>query len=114
MRRRIKRKRGPVQSKKIVKDGITFASGLEKYTYEALLNNNLFEGYENETYQLIDNFDFKNTSFEKQANGKCLKKKQHFLPHKKFRYYHLIIRNLFFLILENSLQIQNFSMDWNL
>ena len=52
MRRRIKRKRGPVQSKKIVKDGITFASGLEKYTYEALLNNNLFEGYENETYQL--------------------------------------------------------------
>ena len=40
MRRRIKRKRGPVQSKKIVKDGITFASGLEKYTYEALLNNN--------------------------------------------------------------------------
>ena len=70
MRRRIKRKRGPVQSKKIVKDGITFASGLEKYTYEALLKNNLFEGYENETYQLIDNFDFKNTSFEKQANGK--------------------------------------------
>ena len=70
MRRRIKRKRGPVQSKKIVKDGITFASGLEKYTYEALLNNKLFEGYENETYQLIDNFNFKNTSFEKQANGK--------------------------------------------
>ena len=70
MRRRIKRKRGPVQSKKITQDGITFASGLERYTYEALLNNKLFEGYENETYQIINNFNFKNISFEKQANGK--------------------------------------------
>ena len=30
------------------------------FSHEALLNNNLFEGYENETYQLINNFDFKN------------------------------------------------------
>ena len=31
-----KRKRGPVQSKKIIFDGITFASGLERYMYQAL------------------------------------------------------------------------------
>ena len=29
-------KRGPVRSKKVVHDGITFASGLEKYMYIAL------------------------------------------------------------------------------
>ena len=31
-----KKKRGPVQSKKIVYDNITFASGLERYMYMAL------------------------------------------------------------------------------
>ena len=36
MRRRIKRKRGPVRSKKVTVDGIQFASGLEKYMYLAL------------------------------------------------------------------------------
>ena len=70
MRKQFKRKKGPVQSKKISQDGIEFASGLEKYTYEALKNNKLFEGYENETYQLIDSFYFNNISYEKQANSK--------------------------------------------
>jgi hypothetical protein len=31
-----RRKRGPVVSKKVIYDGITFASGLEKYMYCAL------------------------------------------------------------------------------
>jgi hypothetical protein len=68
MRKRLKR--GPVQAKKVSCDGINFASGLEKYTYIALKNNKLFEGYENEVFQLIESFEFSNTSYEKQANGK--------------------------------------------
>ena len=69
MRRKYK-KRGPVQSKKIICDGIQFASGLEKYTYLSLKNNKLFEGYENQVFQLVKSFDFRNKTYEKQANGK--------------------------------------------
>ena len=68
MKRRSK-KRGPVQAKKITYDGINFASGLERYTYMALKKNKLFEGYENEVFQLIEGFNFYNESYEKQANG---------------------------------------------
>jgi len=68
--RKKSRKKGPVQSKKITYDGINFASGLERYTYMALKKNKLFEGYENEVFQLIKGFNFNNESFEKQANGK--------------------------------------------
>ena len=69
MRRKYK-KRGPVQSKKITYDGIQFASGLEKYTYLSLKNNKLFEGYENQVFQLVESFNFRNKTYEKQANGK--------------------------------------------
>ena len=69
MKRKYKKK-GPVQSKKISYDGINFASGLERYTYMALKNNKLFEGYENEVFQLVENFNFRNETYEKQANGK--------------------------------------------
>tara|TARA_R110002020_G_scaffold100858_2_gene238123 strand:+ start:6768 stop:7223 length:456 start_codon:yes stop_codon:yes gene_type:complete len=69
MRRKYK-KRGPVQSKKIICDGIQFASGLEKYTYLSLKNNKLFEGYENQVFQLVESFNFRNKTYEKQANGK--------------------------------------------
>ena len=68
--RRKSKKRGPVQAKKISYDGINFASGLERYTYMALKKARLFEGYENEVFQLIDGFSFKNQSYEKQSNGK--------------------------------------------
>ena len=68
--RKKSRKKGPVQSKKITYDGINFASGLERYTYMALKKNKLFEGYENEVFQLVEGFNFNNESFEKQANGK--------------------------------------------
>lgn len=69
MKRRSKKK-GPVQAKKITYDGINFASGLERYTYMALKKNKLFEGYENEVFQLIEGFNFENEAYEKQANGK--------------------------------------------
>jgi|TARA_B100001113_G_C20953317_1_gene554116 hypothetical protein len=68
--KRLRRKKGPVQSKKTIVDGITFASGLEKYTYMALKKAKLYEGYENEVFQLVEGFNFNNISFEKQANGK--------------------------------------------
>ena len=35
-KKRYKRKKGPVRSKKVTFDGITFASGLERYMYQAL------------------------------------------------------------------------------
>lgn len=68
--RRKSKKKGPVQAKKISYDGIKFASGLERYTYMALKKAKLFEGYENEVFQLIKGFNFNNMSYEKQANGK--------------------------------------------
>ena len=70
MRRKFKRKQGPVRSKKVTVDGIQFASGLEKYMYLALKKANLSFLYEGETYVLQDSFVFENKSYEKQSNGK--------------------------------------------
>ena len=70
MRRRYKRKRGPVVSKKTTYDGITFASGLEKHMYKALKKAKLKARYEGETYVLQDGFMFDNESYERQSNGK--------------------------------------------
>ena len=70
MKRRIKRKKGPVRSKKTTFDGITFASGLEKYMYQALKKAKIKAKYEGQTYVLQEAFDFKVDSFERQANGK--------------------------------------------
>ena len=36
MKKKYKRKRGPVRAKKVTFDGIKFASGLERYMYQAL------------------------------------------------------------------------------
>ena len=68
--RKFKRKRGPVRSKKVTVDGITFASGLEKYMYLALKEAKIVARYEGETYVLQDSFVFNNKSYEKQSNGK--------------------------------------------
>ena len=68
--RRFKRKRGPVQSKKVTVDGIKFASGLEKYMYLALKEANIKATYEGQTYELFESFIFENESYERQANGK--------------------------------------------
>ena len=70
MRKKFKRKQGPVRSKKVTVDGIEFASGLEKYMYLALKEAKIEARYEGETYVLQDSFVFKNKSYEKQSNGK--------------------------------------------
>ena len=64
------RKRGPVRSKKVTYDGITFASGLERYMYQALKKAKIKAKYEGETYILQEAFNFKVDSFERQSNGK--------------------------------------------
>ena len=69
MRKR-RKKNGPVRSKKVVFDGITFASGLEKYMYLALRKAKIKADYEGETFTLIDGFEFDTTSYERQSNGK--------------------------------------------
>ena len=70
MKRKIKRKKGPVRSKKVTYDGVTFASGLEKYMYQALKKAKIKAKYEGETYTLVEGFDFKSSSYERQSNGK--------------------------------------------
>ena len=70
MKRKYKRKKGPVNSKKITVDGITFASGLEKYMYQVLKKAKIKAKYEGATYEVFSGFDFPNTSIERCANGK--------------------------------------------
>ena len=70
MRRKFKRKRGPVRAKKVTFDGIKFASGLEKYMYQALKNAKIKAEYEVKTYVVQEGFEFKNESYERQSNGK--------------------------------------------
>ena len=70
MRKRYKRKKGPVTSKKVTCDGITFASGLEKYMYEALKKAKIEAKYEGKTFIVLEGFDFPNISIERCANGK--------------------------------------------
>ena len=50
------RKRGPVRSKKVTYDGITFASGLERYMYQALKKSKIKAEYEPETFVLQEGF----------------------------------------------------------
>jgi len=70
MKKKFKRKRGPVKSKKVTFDGITFASGLEKYMYMALKKAKIQATYEGETFVLQEGFMFENESYERQSNGK--------------------------------------------
>ena len=70
MKKKYKRKKGPVRSKKVTFDGIKFASGLEKYMYIALKKAKIHAVYEGATFVLQEAFDFKIDSFERQANGK--------------------------------------------
>ena len=69
MRNKFK-KRGPVRSKKVICDGIAFASGLEKYMYLALKEAKIKAEYEGEKYTLIEGFEFNVESHERQSNGK--------------------------------------------
>jgi len=65
-----KKKRGPVQSRKISYDGHNFASGLEKYMYMALQKAKIKAKYEGETFVLLNGFHFENEVYERQANSK--------------------------------------------
>ena len=69
-RKNYKRKKGPVQSKKIIYDGIKFASGLERYMYMALKKAKIRALYEGETFELQEAFDFPFESYERCENGK--------------------------------------------
>ena len=65
-----RKKRGPVVSKKITFDGITFSSGLEKYMYIALKKAKIHAVYEGQTYEIFEGFDFPNKAYERCGNGK--------------------------------------------
>ena len=64
------RKRGTVRAKKVLFDGIDFASGLEKYMYMALKKAKIRSKYEGETFVLLNGFHFENKVYERQSNGK--------------------------------------------
>ena len=70
MKRKIKRKKGPVRAKKVSFDGITFASGLEKYMYIALKKAKIHAIYEGATFEVQEGFMFNIDSYERQGNGK--------------------------------------------
>ena len=70
MKKRYNRIRGPVRAKKVSFDGITFASGLERYMYQILKKAKIKATYEGETFVLQEGFMFDNESFERQSNGK--------------------------------------------
>jgi len=65
-----RRKKGPVQSNKVVYDGISFASGLERYMYKALKKAKIKALYEGQTFELVEGFDFPFEAFERCTNGK--------------------------------------------
>ena len=68
--KKISRKKGPVVAKKVIYDGITFASGLEKYMYRVLKDADIDFKYEGYTYELVPAFPFINNCVERQSNGK--------------------------------------------
>jgi hypothetical protein len=70
MKKRYSKKRGPVRAKKVSFDGIQFASGLEKYMYQALKKAKIKSEYEGQTYELQEGFMFDVDSYERQGNGK--------------------------------------------
>jgi hypothetical protein len=65
-----RKKRGPVVSKKVTVDGIKFASGLEAYMYRALKKAKIKAQYEKRSFELQPSFEFNNSSYERQSNGK--------------------------------------------
>jgi len=73
-KKRIVRKKGPVVAKRVIHDGIQFASGLEKHMYIRLKENNIRTIYEGETFTLIEPFMFNEDCYERQSNGKGILK----------------------------------------
>ena len=69
-KRNYRRKKGPVASKKVTCDGITFASGLEKYMHLALKKAKIQAVYEGHTYEIFPAYQFDSSAYERCANGK--------------------------------------------
>jgi hypothetical protein len=63
-------KKGPVTAKVVSYEGITFASGLEKYMYKALKEAGIHCEYEKHTFELMPAFLFENDCIERQSNSK--------------------------------------------
>ena len=70
MKKRFKRKKGPVRASKVEYDGVKFASGLEKYMYIALKKAKIKFSYELRSFELLPSFQFNQVAYERQANGK--------------------------------------------
>jgi len=64
------KKKGPVVAKKVIYNGITFASGLEKFMYKSLKDAKIDFRYEDESFELLPAFQFNNECYERQSNGK--------------------------------------------
>jgi len=64
------KKKGPVVAKKVMYNGITFASGLEKFMYKSLKDAKIEFRYEDESFELLPSFNFNNDCYERQSNGK--------------------------------------------
>jgi hypothetical protein len=64
------KKKGPVVAKKVIYNGITFASGLEKFMYKSLKDAKIEFRYEDESFELLPSFNFNNDCYERQSNGK--------------------------------------------
>ena len=69
-RLKIRRKKGPVVAKKITYNGVTFASGLEKYMYIALKKAKIKFKYEGESFILVQSCNVNRATYERQNNGK--------------------------------------------
>ena len=65
-----RKKKGPVRSNKVTFDGITFASGLEKYMHMALKKAKIQAVYEGHTYEIFPSYSFDVSDYERCANGK--------------------------------------------
>ena len=70
IKRSRKGRKGPVNARKVKFDGITFASGLERYCYQQLKKEKLFDLYEGEKFTLIEGFPFGQQFWAHQSNGK--------------------------------------------
>jgi hypothetical protein len=65
VRRKKARKRGPVNAKKKVVDGITFASGLEATMYILLRDSGIDFNYEEPTYTIFEEEEYPEACFER-------------------------------------------------
>ena len=67
MKKRFKRKKGPVRANKVEYNGVKFASGLEKYMYIALKKAKIKFSYELRSFELLPSFQFKPNSLRKAS-----------------------------------------------